>query len=71
MTSAPRQVIFGTGAIGLATLEALRRHGETVRMVNRSGTAQVPDDVEVVRGNAPDPQFTADVTAAPRRYIRP
>ncbi len=28
MSATPRQVIFGTGAIGLATLEALRRRGE-------------------------------------------
>jgi prephenate dehydrogenase len=56
MTSVPRHVIFGTGAIGLATLDALRRRGETVRMVNRSGSAQVSDDVEVVGGHAPHPQ---------------
>ena len=29
MGVAPRHVIFGTGAIGLATMDALRRHGET------------------------------------------
>ena len=57
--SSPRQVIFGTGAIGLATLAALRRRGEDVRVVNRSGTAPVPDDVEIVRGDASDPAFTA------------
>ena len=62
MTSAPRHVIFGTGAIGLATLDALLRRGETVRMVNRSGTARVPEEVEVVGGDAADPQFTIDVT---------
>ena len=37
MTGTPRHVIFGTGAIGLATLDALRRRGETARLVNRSG----------------------------------
>jgi nucleoside-diphosphate-sugar epimerase len=58
-----RHVIFGTGAIGLATLEALRRRGESVRLVNRSGSAPVPDDVEVVGGDASDPRFTASVTA--------
>jgi nucleoside-diphosphate-sugar epimerase len=58
----PQHVIFGTGAIGLATLDALLRRGEIVRMVNRSGTARVPDGVEVVGGNAADPQFTVDVT---------
>jgi nucleoside-diphosphate-sugar epimerase len=57
MAATPRQVIFGTGAIGLATLDALRRRGETVRLVNRSGTAPVPDDIEVLGGDASDPAF--------------
>ncbi|HET9005888.1 MAG TPA: NAD-dependent epimerase/dehydratase family protein [Actinomycetes bacterium] len=57
--SSPRHVIFGTGAPGLATLDALRRRGETARLVNRSGTAPVPDDVEVLGGDASDPAFTA------------
>jgi nucleoside-diphosphate-sugar epimerase len=60
-TTTPRHVIFGTGAIGLATLEALRRRGETARLVNRSGRAAVPDDVEVVGGDARDPAFTTGV----------
>jgi hypothetical protein len=58
MAATPRHVIFGTGAIGLATLDALRRRGETVRLVNRSGTAPVPDDIEVLGGDASDPAFT-------------
>src|SRR5215207_7651267 len=58
MAATPRHVVFGTGAIGLATLEALRRRGERVRLVNRSGTAPVPDDVEVLGGDASDPAFT-------------
>ena len=61
MTATPRHVIFGTGAIGLATLDALRRRGETVRLVNRSGHAPVPDDVEVIAGDARDPAFTTTV----------
>ena len=59
MAATPRQVIFGTGAIGLATLDALRRRGERVRLVNRSGTAAVPDDIEILRGDASDPAFAA------------
>src|SRR3954452_8238537 len=51
MTTFPRHVVFGTGAIGLALLGALRRRGETVRMVNRSGRAAVPDCVGVVAGD--------------------
>ena len=35
MNAGPQHVIFGTGAIGLATLDALRRRGETARLVNR------------------------------------
>jgi len=61
MTTAPRHVIFGTGAIGLATLDALRRRGDTARMVNRSGSARVPGDVEVVGGDARNPAFTSEV----------
>jgi len=61
MTDTPRHVIFGTGAIGLATLDALRRRGETARLVNRSGSARVPDDVEVIGGDARDPAFTTEV----------
>jgi nucleoside-diphosphate-sugar epimerase len=52
-------VIFGTGAIGLATFEALRLRGETVRLVNRSGRARVPDGVEVIGGDASDPAFAS------------
>jgi uncharacterized protein YbjT (DUF2867 family) len=61
MTTAPQHVIFGTGAIGLATLDALRCRGETARMVNRSGSARVPSDVEVVGGDARNPAFTTEV----------
>ena len=61
MTSAARHVIFGTGAIGLATCEALLRRGETVRMINRSGAAPVPDRVDVVAGDAANAEFTTDV----------
>ena len=32
----PRHVIFGTGAIGLPTLDAFRRRGETARMTRQS-----------------------------------
>ena len=57
MTTAAH-VIFGTGAIGLATYEALRRRDESVQLVDRSGHAPVPDDVEVDGGDSRDPGFT-------------
>ncbi len=62
-SSRPRHVVFGTGAVGLATLDALRARGETVRMVNRSGRAPVGVDVDVVGGDAGDPEFTTAVAA--------
>lgn len=58
----PRHLIFGTGAIGLATMDALRARGETVRMVNRSGRAPVPEGVQVVGGDASDPAFSTAVS---------
>jgi nucleoside-diphosphate-sugar epimerase len=66
MSSVPRHVIFGTGAIGLATLDALRRRGETARMVNRSGSAPVPEGVEVIGGDARDSRFTTAVAQGAR-----
>jgi nucleoside-diphosphate-sugar epimerase len=62
----PAHVIFGTGAIGLATLDALRRRGEQVRLINRSGHAPVPAEVEVVRGDASDPGFAIAAAAGAR-----
>jgi nucleoside-diphosphate-sugar epimerase len=62
MSRTARHIIFGTGAIGLATLDALLRRGETVRMINRSGSAPVPDEIQVVGGDAADAQFTIEVT---------
>jgi nucleoside-diphosphate-sugar epimerase len=66
MAATPRHVIFGTGAIGLATFDALRRRGERVRLINRSGHAHVPDDVEVIGGDARDPAFTTAVSQGAR-----
>jgi nucleoside-diphosphate-sugar epimerase len=63
MRGTPRHVVFGTGAIGLAVLDALHRRGETARLVNRSGRARVRGDVEVVGGDARDPAFTTAVAA--------
>jgi nucleoside-diphosphate-sugar epimerase len=45
-------VIFGTGPVGYWTMQELLRLGKTVRMVNRSGKADVPAGVEVVAADA-------------------
>jgi len=51
-------VVFGTGAVGLAVMRELLGQGKHVRLVNRSGTAATPAQVEVVKGNAADPAST-------------
>lgn len=50
-------VIFGTGPVGLATMDALLARGKRVRMVNRSGRATLPDGVELIYGDAADVTF--------------
>lgn len=47
-------VIFGTGPVGIWTMRKLVEMGKSVRMVNRSGKADVPGGVEVVRADAYD-----------------
>lgn len=64
--TAATHVVFGSGAIGRALIVALQRRGETVRVVNRSGRARVPDGVEVVAGDARDAEFTTAVTEGAR-----
>ncbi len=54
MTS-KQHVIFGTGPLGMAIMDALVADGQRVRMVNRSGKAAVPNEVEVIAGDAYDP----------------
>ncbi len=48
-------VVFGSGPIGLATVAELTARELPVRVVNRSGTADVATDVEVVAADASDP----------------
>jgi nucleoside-diphosphate-sugar epimerase len=63
MTDNELHVVFGTGPVGLAVMDDLVRKGKRVRMVNRSGRADVADGVEVVGGDAADPTFTREVSA--------
>jgi nucleoside-diphosphate-sugar epimerase len=56
-------VVFGTGAVGMAVMDALVQRGpRRVRMVNRSGRARVPHGVEVVGGDATDMSFTREAS---------
>jgi nucleoside-diphosphate-sugar epimerase len=54
-------VVFGTGPIGLAVIDVLDEGGQPIRAVNRSGRADVPEGVEVVGGDASDPEFATGV----------
>jgi len=57
-------VVFGTGPLALATMRALIKRGQIVKMVNRSGKrqAEIPANVEIVGGNAYNTEFTREVT---------
>lgn len=59
-------VIFGTGPVGMAILDALRAEGRTnIRLVNRSGRTSepLPDGVELANGDAADPGFAVQAAA--------
>lgn len=53
-TTAEVHVVFGTGPLGMAVMQELNARGKRVRMVNRSGAANVPAGVEVVKADATD-----------------
>lgn len=51
-------VVFGTGPVGLATVDLLVDRRHRVRAVNRNGQAEVAKGVEVLGGDATDPAFS-------------
>ncbi len=57
-------VIFGTGPLAQATMRALLKRGQTIKMVNRSGkrAAEIPASVEIAAGDAYNSEFTRSVT---------
>lgn len=59
MTENNYHVVFGTGPLGMAVMEELVKAGKSVRMINRSGTAEVPAGVEVLAANASNPVESA------------
>jgi hypothetical protein len=63
MTDDELHVVFGTGPVGLAVMDELVRQGKRVRMVNRSGRADVAEGVEVVGGDAADSEVSREVSA--------
>jgi nucleoside-diphosphate-sugar epimerase len=59
--SALHVVIGASGSIGNAVVRTLAAQGKRVRAVNRSGRAELPAGVELVKGNAADPASMRDV----------
>ncbi len=65
MSHSQRNIIFGTGPIGMSVMDTLRARGYTqIVMVNRSGKTRepLPEGVELVRGDATDSSFSTQVT---------
>jgi len=50
----PNHVVLGTGPLGASVVRGLREQGETVRAVNRSGEAEIPEDVNIVAADLSD-----------------
>lgn len=55
--------IFGTGPLGQAVMRELLARGKRIRMINRTGQANVPQGVEVIAAEACNPTSTKAVTA--------
>lgn len=53
-------VVFGTGAVGRAVIDALAGRGLPVRAVSRSQATGLPDGVDHAAGDASDAAFAAD-----------
>jgi nucleoside-diphosphate-sugar epimerase len=58
-------IIFGTGPLAKSVMRALQIRNKSIRMVNRSGKRDedIPEEVEIVAGNAYNSDFTRTVTS--------
>lgn len=54
-------VIFGAGPLGCAIAEELLHKGEKVKLVNRSGVADIPAGATINKADATDPEITREV----------
>ncbi|MEW6649908.1 MAG: NAD-dependent epimerase/dehydratase family protein [Chloroflexota bacterium] len=61
--TSPTHVVFGSGPLGLSVVDELLARGKPVRVVNRSGKADVPAGVEVVSADAFDPRQVQEACA--------
>jgi nucleoside-diphosphate-sugar epimerase len=61
-TTTPTHVIFGTGPLAQSVMRALRQREQPVRMVNRSGKANLPAGVEIRAADLTNPEQVFAVT---------
>jgi nucleoside-diphosphate-sugar epimerase len=59
MNASDLHVVFGTGPVGMATMEALVAQAQPVRLVNRSATVDLPAGVALMQGDVTDAAFAA------------
>ncbi|GIK62746.1 MAG: epimerase [Chloroflexota bacterium] len=55
-------IVFGTGPVGRAVTQELVNRGKKVRVVNRSGKADVPNGVEIMKGDVTDHAFAREAS---------
>jgi nucleoside-diphosphate-sugar epimerase len=55
-------VIFGTGPVGTTIARQLINQGKQVRAVNRSGKANLPAEVALIKGDAMDPATVRELS---------
>lgn len=60
MNSHELHIIFGSGPVGLAVMDALIARGKQVRLVTRSGKATIPEGIKVIKADATDPASTRE-----------
>ena len=54
-------IVFGTGPLGYAVAEELLNKGKTVKMVNRSGKADLPVGAKLIKADAEDRERTREI----------
>ncbi|WP_050943019.1 NAD-dependent epimerase/dehydratase family protein [Bacillus methanolicus] len=61
--------IFGTGPLGMAVLREFLNRGQKVKVINRSGKADIPQGVELIKGDARDRNFTKDICKDAEKFF--
>jgi len=62
MATTQQHVILGTGPLGQSIMRSLLKRGHSVRMISRSGKANVPQGVEIMAADLTDAKTVAQVT---------